>query len=156
MEPEFMLRDPWDADAVYVQIGSCQVTPPFKGGIPETFPEKYEYDPEWDGEMNIVAMTPCVCPNDWTWYACGYAADQNEFRDDHFLPTETLAAIGLTEADVRPMLTDVPAALLGGAFVKVFFSPALGHKNAHFAHAHTFCGSEGVRFAEPSSPPSRG
>ena len=117
------------------------MTPPFKGGIPETFPEKYEYDPEWDGEMNIVAMTPCVCPNDWTWYACGYAADQNEFRDDHFLPTETLAAIGLTEADVRPMLTDVPAALLGGAFVKVFFSPALGHKNAHGAHAMVFAGT---------------
>lgn len=66
------------------------------------------------------------------------------------------SCIQFREKCVQLALFVQPAALLGGAFVKVFFSPVLGHKNAHFAHAHTFCGSEGVRFAEPSSPPSRG
>ena len=37
----------------------------------------------------------------------------------------------------RPLAA--PTALLGGAFVTLFFLPELGHKNAHFAHAHAFC-----------------
>jgi hypothetical protein len=42
----------------------------------------------------------------------------------------------------EPTVADEPAALVMGAFVKEFFSPVLGHKNAHSHKKHCIVAAE--------------